>query len=270
MSTVLPKGTISLTFGDQGENHAGMQIIGKPAERGFGLEELTTAADFFTERGLNCEILPIHEKLPVEIYGSLPAGVLDAYLLVVKNGVSAFVSPDDLYLEQLGLGLIDKKALMRGRVVNKVARWNLCYDDMGQTADYEHGKGTIVSFSSVPLISLVREELAALFGIPPPIAELNYYYDVAKCGIGYHGDTERKILMCCRLGESMTLSYQWHIGKERVGEQLRLKLDHGDLYVMSEKAVGYDWKKSVFTLSDGTRVPLPTLRHAAGCRKYVD
>ena len=268
----LPKGTISLTFGDQGENHAGMQIIGSPAERGFNLEDLTRASNYFTERGFQTEIIPVHEKLPAEIYSSVPAGLVDAYLLVVKNGVSAFVSPDYLYLEQYNLKM-DKKALMRGRVVNKIARWNLCYDDVGQEADYDSGKGTIVPFSTVPLISGVREQLAGLFGIPRPIAEMNFYYDVNKCGIGYHGDTERKIVMCCRLGESMTLSYQWHIGPERVGEQIRLMLEHGDLYVMSEKAVGYDWKKSVVDVGVGgksKKVPLPTLRHAAGCAKYVD
>jgi hypothetical protein len=36
-------------------------------------------------------------------------------------------------------------------------------------------------------------------------------------------------------------------------------LNHGDLYVMSEKAVGQDWKRKV----------IPTLRHAAGAKKYT-
>jgi hypothetical protein len=31
------------------------------------------------------------------------------------------------------------------------------------------------------------------------------------------------------------------------------------MYVMSEKAVGFDWKKRI----------VPTLRHAAGCDKYI-
>ena len=37
-------------------------------------------------------------------------------------------------------------------------------------------------------------------------------------------------------------------------------IEHGDMYIMSEKATGFDWKsKSKYTL-----------RHAAGCQKYTD
>ena len=36
-------------------------------------------------------------------------------------------------------------------------------------------------------------------------------------------------------------------------------LNHGDFYVMSEKTVGFDWK----------RKSILTLRHAAGAKKYL-
>ena len=31
--------------------------------------------------------------------------------------------------------------------------------------------------------------------MPPLVAEANYYYDLEKCGIGYHGDAERRIVV---------------------------------------------------------------------------
>ncbi len=34
-----------------------------------------------------------------------------------------------------------KKAFMRGRVVNKKARWNNCYADFDQQPDYENRRG---------------------------------------------------------------------------------------------------------------------------------
>ena len=37
------------------------------------------------------------------------------------------------------------------------------------------------------------------------------------------------------------------------------KLNHGDIYIMSEKAVGTDWKKN----------SILSVRHAAGCDKYL-
>jgi len=38
-----------------------------------------------------------------------------------------------------------------------------------------------------------------------------------------------------------------------------LKLEHGDIYFMSEKATGFDWKNR----------KIVTLRHAAGASKYI-
>jgi alkylated DNA repair dioxygenase AlkB len=74
-------------------------------------------------------------------------------------------------------------------------------------------------------------------------AEGNYYFH-DKSGIGFHGDTERNILICISLGNSSTLRYCWrkHGTSTLFGKEIYIKLDHGDIYIMSEKATGYDWK----------------------------
>ena len=92
-------------------------------------------------------------------------------------------------------------------------------------------------------------------------AEGNYYFNAQKCGIGFHGDLERRRVIGLRLGATMLLHYQWHYRGERVGNRIVLTLNHGDLYVMSEKAVGTDWHKKI----------IYTLRHAAGVEgsKYL-
>lgn len=79
------------------------------------------------------------------------------------------------------------------------------------------------------------------------------------CGIGYHGDTERKRVVAIRLGVSIPLVFGWWHRHQPVGEKHVLSLHHGDMYVMSEKATGFDWKRS----------SVHTLRHAAGCEKYT-
>ena len=38
-------------------------------------------------------------------------------------------------------------------------------------------------------------------------AERNYYYDRNKCGIGYHGDSERLKVIVVRLGKTIPLCY---------------------------------------------------------------
>jgi len=50
------------------------------------------------------------------------------------------------------------------------------------------------------------------------------------------------------------LVFQWYLKSKRVSEQCVIKLEYGDCYIMSDKAVGHDWKK---------RNKL-TLRHGAG------
>ena len=107
---------------------------------------------------------------------------------------------DDLYEELLALDY-DKQALMYGRVVNKTARYNLCFSDIAQEPSYVDGKGRIVSFESVELLNKIRLSLGSIIGPASSVlgmqgpkgvnleAEANYYYDISKCGIGYHGDS---------------------------------------------------------------------------------
>ena len=156
----------------------------------------------------------------------------------------------------------DTKAFMYGRVVNKHARHNLCFGETHQEPNYEKGEGTIYAFNEVPLLSQIRAKLGEVMGECGTNlqAEGNYYYDLKKCGIGYHGDTERKKVIALRLGASIPLSYRWYIMNKNDGTQMDIKdLDHGDLYIMSEKATGFDWKSS----------SKYTLRHAAGSDKFI-
>ncbi|KAI9364985.1 hypothetical protein DFJ73DRAFT_808884 [Zopfochytrium polystomum] len=146
---------------------------------------------------------------------------------------------------------------MYGRVVNKHARWNLCFDAVAQEPDYEAGKGRIVAMRDVPLLQQLHAAVEGL--LPPKTAgmkvESNYYYDAAKCGIGFHGDTERKRVVGARLGTAaMPIYFRWFHNGRAVGEKVEIPLYPGDLYVMSEKAAGSDWRSS----------SKYTLRHAVG------
>lgn len=85
------------------------------------------------------------------------------------------------------------------------------------------------------------------------------YYDLSRCGIGYHGDAERKKVFAVRMGATMPLFFQWFQRSAPIGEPIKLVLNDGDMYMMSEKAVGFDWLKKV----------IPTLRHSSGCVKFT-
>jgi hypothetical protein len=140
------------------------------------------------------------------------------------------------------------------------ARWNLCVTDTAQSPDLENKKGTVLSYDMVPYLKHLREQLGLIFG--PKCAnlfsELNYYYDISKCGLSGHCDRERSKVVGVRVGNTMNLQFQWFTEFKPIGPTIEVFLNEGDIYFMSNKTVGGDWKRSSFS----------TLRHAAGAPKY--
>lgn len=245
------KSTITLTFGDAAENHKGMQMIGEMKEAGEGFNYN--------------DLLEIYDKFRKASIYEMNCGDETAWVLVIKNGVKDLLknsgwSSREMFEEQASLN-VDKQAFMYGRVVDKKARWNLCFSQNSQDPDYLQKKGRIISFDSVPITHHVYSRFQEFFGEKARNlqGEGNYYYDVSKCGIGFHGDSERRKVIAIRLGASLPLHYQWFHQGEPVGERVIIPLDDGDIYIMSEKAVGTDWKKKV----------IPTLRHATGCSSFT-
>lgn len=260
------KSTITLTFGDQAENHKGMQIIGDGlAKDGFHLRHLRAAKKKFEELGYVCEYYRLDKPYKVMIKEEHGVDLERAAILIIRNGVEAFLggSPtttggvDAVFKEQMDLKW-DTKALMYGRVVNKHARHNLCYGDDSQFADYENGKGTVVAWDTILLTKKLRNSLDTFFGARATNlqGEGNLYYDSSKCFIGEHGDSERRKVIAARLGSKFPLYYRWYFHGDAISDIMEFELGHGDIYVMSEKAVGTDWKKK----------NIPTLRHAAGLK----
>jgi hypothetical protein len=264
--------TITLTFGDVAENHASMQQIGQKADagQGFTVAELMTIEQQLNARGIRTNLYQLHTLANLD-----PSIQLDsAAVLVIRHGVGALLGGNaaiaslqeaqrfhqDLFNEHANLNF-DKKAFMYGRVVNKHARWNLCFDDIASEPDYANRSGRVIAIGTLPLTNTIVQRFAAEFG--PKAQNLkgegNYYYNIDKCGIGWHGDTERRKVIAVRLGQQMPIYFQWYINNAQVGSRIRCDLNGGDIYIMSEKAVGCDWKrKSIYTL-----------RHSAGANKFT-
>ncbi len=145
-------------------------------------------------------------------------------------------------------------------MLNKRARHNVCFGVAGQTADFENKKGTIIAYREVPFLSAWKNEMESLIGESSPLqTEGNKYYDCGKCGIGFHGDSERKKVVAASFGETREIHWQWYHWSRRIGRRVKVTLNNGDMYIMSEKATGYDWKKR----------KIKTIRHAAGAEKYL-
>ena len=252
---------ITITFGDQAENHVGMEKIGEAADHGFSVELLEKARAKLEKNGVDCELISLNTPLE-----ELDIEAPEAVVLVIRDGVNMLLqevnSNDQELFEELVSFPWDTKAKMYGRVVDKHARHNVCFYETAQEPDYENGKGRIVAYDDVPLLSHIRNNLTKLIGREAKdlAGEGNFYYDTNVCGIGFHGDSERRKVIALRVGQNSTpMHYQWFHEGAPVGERIIIPLNVGDIYVMSEKAVGTDWKsKKIYTL-----------RHATGCKKFT-
>ena len=259
------------TFCEVGENGPPpMERVGEEVDRGLTADEVRK---IHKDLGLPKECLKELGKL-------CPASKAckhftdDAVVLHIPNGVNVILEEEsaaETLLTELAPLKADKMALMgRGegrKVKHKKARHNSLLYDTPQQADYPNGKGTIHKIGWLTnwarLRGAIVDRVPALQSIlkAPMVVEINKYYDTLGAigeptGIGWHGDEERKIVVGVRLGasEDMPMNWQWFYRHEPVGEKLVLPLQHGDMYIMSAKAVGTDRPKAARY----------TVRHATG------
>lgn len=262
--------TWTITFSESVENHVGMQQIGTRAASGVSCTELDTISAYLTSINAKSELYNLASVLPKENQTT----ETEAKLLIVRNGVELLMGSHnksglckEIYATE---EVVNKKVWMRGAVKNKNARWNCYFADTAQEPNYEAKQGRIVAYSSMPFLSALRSQIGNCFGAAFQSneskrkftglnSELNLYYDINKTGIGFHGDTERRIVIGVRFGATMNLQYQWFHNWKPIASRMEFMLAEGDLYIMSEKTVGTDWKSPSKL----------TLRHAAGCSKYT-
>jgi hypothetical protein len=242
----------TITFGDVAENHAKMQKIGTLHETGYSIEQLLYIQAKLTELNLVTEM--------VDLNAGFDPSFQQAKVLVIRRGAQYILGEETAGLiAENDAQTMDKKAFMKGKVVNKVARWNLCFADEDQEPNYDDGKGRIVAWKHLPRMSRIRQVISEWTEDVLLNGEANYYYDISQCGIGFHGDGERRKVFAVRMGETMPLYFKWFQNSEPVGEPVELILNDGDMYIMSEKAVGFDWLKK----------KIATLRHSTGSSKFT-
>jgi hypothetical protein len=280
------KGTITITFGDVAENHVGNQQIGELSAEGFTVDDLKAIQNrFVREYGAITEYVDLNTSIDVLHRSGASIDVLHrsgasidgrgfpAGVLIIRNAVNIMLGDGDVFsvddeckvYKELAKLEWDKKFMDRRRkkVLNKHARWNLTMSDEDQIPDYEIGKGRIISWRHVPLLERVFNLTKSIAGEKGNDlnAEGNYYYDPLKCGIGWHGDSERRKTIAVRFGQTMPLAFRWYENGVPIGTKVTLTVNNNDMYFMSEKANGFDWSFGGYKRLH--------LRHSAGCDKYT-
>lgn len=265
---------VTITFGNQAETALRMPKIGTELGDGDGFtgDDLCFIAQDMKKKGFIVELMHLKKLLnPIIAQAEKDGNILvagaariaaPAHFLLIKRGADAIVDVDGLHNEMAGLDY-DNKFIWRSKLANRHARHCLVVGDVAQACDLEgKGNGTVLSFDALPHLAQVRKQLPRLLGPKAEnlYAELNHYYDPKKTGIRHHGDTERRITVGMAIGKAKQLVFLWFYRNDPYGVQLEFTVEEGDIYIMSEKSTGYDWRSpSKFTL-----------RHAAGWHQGKD
>lgn len=245
----------TITLGCQAENHVGMQKLGTLGKAGSGFTgaELHSIKQNIEDMGGRAEVFDL-------THGVDKAEGMDACVLVIRNAAALFGSSNEELFDEQEKIAYDKQAFMYGRVVNKNMRYNVCFGKEAQEANIAEKRGTVVAWRTVPKFRRVRRKLLAVVGAKGTglMGEGNHYHNtkIKTCGIGFHGDAERRKVIAFRIGADMPIHYIWFQRCRPISSEITIPLYGGDAYIMSEKAVGTDWRKKSEV----------TLRHAVGAQ----
>ena len=250
----------AITFGEVAIIHTGSTELGKIRNEGFTIDELTLIKDKF---GDNVSLIDLSKDLPKSVKKDNEAAIL-----LIKNGINLIFNKEkaaDKFLkEQQSLNYDQKYYESRfDKTLNKRARYNIVFGEENIEPSEDFKVFSVKSFNDLKYLKKLRKKIGKVFG-PKAVnlnAEGNHYFH-HKSGIGFHGDAERKIVICVSLGNSSVLRYCWRKpgSSTQFGKPIDINVDHGDIYIMSEKATGFDWKsRSKYRLV-----------HAAGHKNYLE
>jgi hypothetical protein len=268
---------MTITFGDCGENHYGNQQIGKKVllGQGFNYEDFLEAKKKAEKLDCEVDIIDLKELISdyinenKEFLTKNKIEINPAYLIFIRGAITKD-HLDKIYAEMNTFEWDTKYFdVRRQKVLNKLARSVVCFDQNDQEPDYENKKGRIISFNRLPELNRAKSIIADIFGDKAKelIGEGNRYKNKDKNGIGYHGDVERRKVIAVRLNEkdkdgdtkTMPICFNWFYKNKSIGTNVSFDLPHGTIYAMSEYATGNNWKSS----------SIHTIRHAAGADKYT-
>jgi hypothetical protein len=237
------KRRVCITFGEVACTHIGGVEQGKKALRGFSAEELKKA------RCKNGEYYDLSERLPLDLAKDNEAPLLIMRGVLQELATNSSVNVSELFHHEMTENVVwDKKYwdVRRSKTLNKQARLNTMFgnEEIQHSEDYR--QPSVNSFSRLHILSTIREYLPMILGDKAIglYAEGNYYHE-EKSGIGFHGDTERKIVVGVSCGSPTILRFQWRSpgNSEAYSCPIDFHINPGDIYVMGERTSGENWKK---------------------------
>ena len=244
----------SITAAKSTESFNGCKIQGTMATEGYGPKEFNHAKRWAQENEVEVEEYHLRDLTGVD---------RDGEFMVLRGAGFKLVDMDALvteHQEKVFPGC-DRKVFMFGELRNRKCRYNGEIGPKYVASDLLQKQGVIFSWDDLPVTKQwLHVGCPKVFGPKAAhlLAEINYYYDILKCGIGFHGDSERPDVLCLVVGGSKIMHFQGFRKAMPEGNRLAVRVHHGDMYVMDINACGHLWGKE---RGNGKVVHY---RHAAG------
>lgn len=158
-----------------------------------------------------------------------------ADILLVKNYIT-----DNIYEDLLNVNW-DKKIFLRNKIVNRIEKYVITINKEKQEPNYNIGEYRVLKYDNFDTLNNLKDKLLLLFNQESFICQGDYYYNHEKLNLKYQGSKVNNMI-CIHLGDPIKLSYKWFFANKSVSDDFMITLNHGDLYIMNEKATGHDCK----------------------------
>lgn len=237
----LPAITISLSESVSHGND--MWRIGIKSETGFSNDELITF--FYSLPQGSCELINLKDILPTTLHD-----IPDAYILIIRciyleyaNKIfSTMVNVESSNEEGNITGIQwDNQRFNKDKIVENKLHSKLLFLDIG--SEYKvpfnpfEKRGTIYNVRRIPELFRFATEMSSLLMRSFYIEGTNYY-NTNECYSPLSQNKESKHVVNLHLGSSIPLHFRWFHNTTEVSNVKSIQLNHGDVYLMNEIALG--------------------------------
>lgn len=177
-----------------------------------------------------CELVDLNTTLPTFDNRRTE----QAFILIVKNFGNQSIYEELMHIEW------ETKMNLRNKVVNRVGKYAMQFDTEEQEPNYEEGIYKVMKYDNVVKTKNIKDDLIQLLSLDELKCQAYYYYNHEKITGNFHAKSP--LMFNLHFGDSINLYYKWFFSNKPISDEIKIKLDDQDLYIMNEKASCVDSK----------------------------
>lgn len=237
------KSAITISLSESVSHGNDMWRIGIKSKTGFSNDELLRIF-YSLPQGL-CDLINLKDVLPTTLY-EIP----DAYILIIRSMYLEYANK--IFNTMVNIessnedGNItgvqwDNQRFNKDKIVTNKLHSKLLFLDIGSEykVQFNHfeKRGTIYNVRRMPELFQFATEMTSLL-MRSFYVEGTNYYNTNECYSPLSQNKESKQVVNLHLGNSIPLHFKWFHNTTEVSDLVSIQLNHGDVYIMNEVALG--------------------------------